>query len=165
MSLKKFQPALSDCQQTLFILGSSSTSPLASKTLLRMARCQYAVGSTSAAQSAALATLSRLLCLEVTSHSTSPSSCTQAVQLKQKILAKRQPRQEYRERLQETLRGDPIEMYLLIMSRQGSLTLPRHSDRLQYCYSAQVAQARGLSDGKSCIPFESSQNTVLIDDL
>ncbi|RXW13017.1 hypothetical protein EST38_g12837 [Candolleomyces aberdarensis] len=88
MSLKKFHPAISDCQQALFILGSSSTSPLASKTLLRMARCQYAVGSTTAA----LATLSRLLALEVTSDSPSSSSSsssnyTQAVQLKQKILA------------------------------------------------------------------------------
>ncbi|KAJ2913163.1 hypothetical protein MD484_g7255, partial [Candolleomyces efflorescens] len=72
MSLKKFEPAISDCQQALFILGSSSTSPLA-----------------------ALATLSRLLALELTSDSpTSASSSsipssnyTQAVQLKAKITA------------------------------------------------------------------------------
>lgn len=84
MTLKKYQPAISDCQQALFILGSSSTSPLMSKTLLRMARCQYAVGSTTAA----LATLSRLFSLEVISDTTpSSSNYTQAVQLKQKIVA------------------------------------------------------------------------------
>ncbi|KAF5340998.1 hypothetical protein D9611_006095 [Ephemerocybe angulata] len=82
MALKRFKPALEDCQQAMFILSPGSQSPSSSpppnaaaqvKALLRLARCQYAVGSLTAAQ----ASLARLLALEPTN--------VPAIQLKQKI--------------------------------------------------------------------------------
>lgn len=75
MALKKFKPALDDCQQALFILTpQSSNKPALVKTLLRLARCQYAVGAISNAGSS----LNRLLTLE-------PGNA-QAKQLQQKIV-------------------------------------------------------------------------------
>ncbi|KAJ3503313.1 hypothetical protein NMY22_g18290 [Coprinellus aureogranulatus] len=89
MALKKFKPALDDCQQALYILSpspSSTTSsapssssspppnkPMIVKTLLRLARCQFAVGSISHASSS----LTRLLSMEQGNQ--------QAKQLQQKI--------------------------------------------------------------------------------
>lgn len=69
MALKKFKPALADCQQAANL---QSAAPSA-KTLIRLARCQSAVG----ASTAALSTLRTVLELE-------PSNAP-AVQLQTKI--------------------------------------------------------------------------------
>jgi DnaJ family protein C protein 7 len=62
MALKKFKPAVDDCQQALFILNPQMppNKPALVKALLRLARCQYALGSLSAAASS----LARILGLE-----------------------------------------------------------------------------------------------------
>ncbi|KAG2012165.1 DnaJ protein [Coprinopsis cinerea AmutBmut pab1-1] len=87
MALKRFRPALADCQQALSILSPSSTpsstpaspstttTPALVKTLFRLARCQFGLGESTAA----LSTLSRLFALE-------PSNAA-AIQLKHKIEA------------------------------------------------------------------------------
>ncbi|KAF5362268.1 hypothetical protein D9756_002064 [Leucocoprinus leucothites] len=69
MGLKRFRPALEDCQHAA-TLQSSSPSP---KTLLRLARCQLALGSSIAASSA----IKDILSIE-------PSN-TQAIQLRDKV--------------------------------------------------------------------------------
>lgn len=56
MALKKFKPALGDCQQAANLQSSSPSA----KTLIRLARCQSAVGSSPAA----LSTLRTVLELE-----------------------------------------------------------------------------------------------------
>lgn len=53
MALKRFRPALEDCQVAASIQASSPSA----KTLLRLARCQLAVGSTTAASSTIRSTL------------------------------------------------------------------------------------------------------------
>ena len=76
MGLKRFQPAIEDCQQALFILSSPSQPPnpaALSKTLLRLARCQYSLGLASPAS----ASLTRLLDAEPTNAA--------ALQLKSKV--------------------------------------------------------------------------------
>lgn len=70
MALKRFKPALADCQQAA-ILQSSSPSP---KTLVRLARCQLSTGSTEPA----LSTLRTVLSLE-------PDNAG-AMQLQKKVL-------------------------------------------------------------------------------
>ncbi|KAJ3564627.1 hypothetical protein NP233_g8174 [Leucocoprinus birnbaumii] len=69
MGLKRFRPALEDCQHAA-ALQSSSPSP---KTLLRLARCQLALGSSIAASS----TIKDILSIE--------SSNAQAIQLREKV--------------------------------------------------------------------------------
>ncbi|KAG6848255.1 hypothetical protein H0H93_001897 [Arthromyces matolae] len=56
MALKKFRPALDDCQQAASLQSAAPTS----KTLLRLGRCQLALGSTAAA----LSTIRKILTLE-----------------------------------------------------------------------------------------------------
>ena len=58
MSLKRFKPALADCQQA----ASLQTNTPSTKTLIRLARCQTALGSTAAA----LSTIRTVLDLEPT---------------------------------------------------------------------------------------------------
>ncbi len=53
MALKRFRPALEDCQVAASIQAASPSA----KTLLRLARCQLAVGSTTAASSTIRSTL------------------------------------------------------------------------------------------------------------
>ncbi|TFK20257.1 DnaJ domain-containing protein [Coprinopsis marcescibilis] len=70
MALKRFRPALTDCQQALNILAPGGSIPSSSsdaalttalvKTLFRLARCQFGLGETTAAMSS----LSRLFGLE-----------------------------------------------------------------------------------------------------
>ena len=71
MALKRFRPALEDCQMAATIQASSPSS----KTLLRLARCQLALGSTTPA----LSTIRTILALE-------PAN-TQAMQLRGKVQA------------------------------------------------------------------------------
>ena len=71
MALKRFRPALEDCQVAAK-LQASSPSP---KTLLRLARCQLALGSSTPA----LSTIRTVLSLEPTN--------TQAMQLRDKVQA------------------------------------------------------------------------------
>lgn len=70
MALKRFRPALSDCQQAA-TLQSAEPSP---KTLIRLARCQFALG----LSEPALSTLRSVLDLE-------PKNAA-AAQLKDKVL-------------------------------------------------------------------------------
>jgi DnaJ homolog subfamily C member 7 len=58
MALKRFRPALEDCQLALS-LQSNSPAPIKIKTLLRLARCQIALASTAAASSS-LRTIAQL---------------------------------------------------------------------------------------------------------
>jgi DnaJ family protein C protein 7 len=53
MALKRFKPALADCQQA----ASLQTESPSAKTLIRLARCQMALGSTTAALSTTRAVL------------------------------------------------------------------------------------------------------------
>ena len=69
MALKRFRPALEDCQIAATLQSSSPSS----KTLLRLARCQLALGSSTPA----LSTIRSVLALE-------PQN-TQAVQLGDKV--------------------------------------------------------------------------------
>lgn len=69
MGLKRFRPALQDCQHAATLQKASPSA----KTLLRLARCQLALGSTMAATS----TLKDTLSLEPTN--------AQALQLREKI--------------------------------------------------------------------------------
>ena len=69
MALKRFRPALEDCQIAAALQASSPSS----KTLLRLARCQLALGSTTPA----LSTIRSVLALE-------PAN-SQAVQLRDKV--------------------------------------------------------------------------------
>lgn len=69
MAMKRFRPALDDCQQAATLQSSSPSA----KTLLRLARCQLALGSATPASS----TLRTVLSLEPTN--------AQAAQLKSKI--------------------------------------------------------------------------------
>lgn len=69
MGLKRFRPALGDCQQAATLQRASPSA----KTLLRLARCQLALGSTMAATS----TVKDALSLEPTN--------AQALQLREKI--------------------------------------------------------------------------------
>lgn len=82
MALKRFRPALADCQQALSILSPGSSSPATSgsanapalvKALFRLARCQFGLGESTAA----LSSLSRLFNLD--------GGNAAAVQLKVKI--------------------------------------------------------------------------------
>jgi len=70
MALKRFKPALADCQQAA-ALQSDSPSP---KTLIRLARCQLSTGSTAPA----LSTLRTVLAIDVANSS--------ALQLQKKVL-------------------------------------------------------------------------------
>ncbi|KAI0923347.1 hypothetical protein AcW1_006333 [Taiwanofungus camphoratus] len=70
MALKRFKPALTDCQQAAN-LQSSAPSP---KTLIRLARCQLSTGSTAPA----LSTLRSVLALDATNSA--------ALQLQKKVL-------------------------------------------------------------------------------
>lgn len=70
MALKKFKPALTDCQQAA-TLQSASPSP---KTLVRLARCQLSTGSTAPA----LSTLRTVLALDAKNDA--------ALKLQQKVL-------------------------------------------------------------------------------
>lgn len=69
MALKRFKPALADCQQA----ASLQTESPSAKTLIRLARCQMALGSTTAA----LSTIRAVLDLEPTN--------SVALQLQKKI--------------------------------------------------------------------------------
>lgn len=69
MALKRFKPALSDCQQA----ASLQTDSPSAKTLIRLARCQTALGSSAAA----LSTIRAVLDLEPTN--------TVALQLQSKV--------------------------------------------------------------------------------
>jgi DnaJ family protein C protein 7 len=69
MALKRFKPALADCQQA----ASLQTESPSTKTLIRLARCQIALGSTTAA----LSTIRAVLDLEPTN--------TVALQLQVKV--------------------------------------------------------------------------------
>jgi DnaJ family protein C protein 7 len=71
MALKRFRPALEDCQVAATLQASSPSS----KTLLRLARCQLALGSTTPA----LSIIRSVLALE-------PANA-QAVQLRDKVQA------------------------------------------------------------------------------
>ncbi|KAG2042760.1 hypothetical protein BDR03DRAFT_990382 [Suillus americanus] len=70
MALKRFRPALSDCQQAATLQSSEPSS----KTLIRLARCQFALG----LSEPALSTLRSVLSLEPTNPA--------ALQLKDKVL-------------------------------------------------------------------------------
>jgi DnaJ homolog subfamily C member 7 len=70
MAIKKFRPALEDCQQANF-LQSASPAP---KTLIRLARCQLALG----ASASSLSTLRSALSIDPTNAS--------ALQLQEKVL-------------------------------------------------------------------------------
>ena len=69
MALKRFKPALADCQQAAFLQTDSPSA----KTLIRLARCQTALGSSAAG----LSTIRAVLDLEPTN--------TVALQLQTKI--------------------------------------------------------------------------------
>ena len=71
MALKRFRPALEDCQVAATLQAPSPSS----KTLLRLARCQLALGSSTPA----LSTIRSVLALEPTN--------AQAVQLRDKVQA------------------------------------------------------------------------------
>lgn len=70
MALKRFKPALADCQQAAF-LQSAAPSP---KTLIRLARCQLSTGSTAPA----LSTIRSVLAID-------PKNAS-ALQLQKKVL-------------------------------------------------------------------------------
>ncbi|KAH7915250.1 hypothetical protein BJ138DRAFT_1142032 [Hygrophoropsis aurantiaca] len=70
MALKRFRPALADCQQAATLQSASPSS----KTLIRLARCQFALGSSEPA----LSTLRTVINLE-------PSN-TAALQMQEKVL-------------------------------------------------------------------------------
>ncbi|KAH7918272.1 TPR-like protein [Leucogyrophana mollusca] len=70
IALKRFRPALSDCQQAATLQSASPSS----KTLIRLARCQFALGSTQPA----LSSLRTVIALE--------TSNTAALQMQEKVL-------------------------------------------------------------------------------
>jgi hypothetical protein len=84
-------PAIVDSRQGLH-LGNSLTSPLASKTVLRMSLCQDAIGS----PCAAFSTLSHLLSLKITFNSTSSAFLSSSYTHQAANHKSGRPRQEIR---------------------------------------------------------------------
>jgi tetratricopeptide (TPR) repeat protein len=117
MAIKKFRPALDDCQQAA-ILQSASPSP---KTLIRLARCQLAVDS----PMSALSTLSSALSIEPSNEA--------ALQLKKEALE-----------LDAHLRAETIkeEGNIAFKAKNFDDAIELYTKAIGRCHHAQVSQHR-----------------------